>query len=95
MCCFFKTADHYQKTAIARRVAEIFRRLKSAKISHGDMKGTNIVIHRQEPVLIDLDAMRVHINHSRFDSAHSKDIKRFFKNWVDSPDIYRLFQEFL
>ena len=92
---FFKTADHYQKIAIARRVAEIFRKLKSAKISHGDMKGTNIVIHRQEPALIDLDAMRVHISAGRFDAAHRKDIKRFFKNWVDIPDIYGLFQEFL
>jgi tRNA A-37 threonylcarbamoyl transferase component Bud32 len=91
---FFKGSDLHQKLAIAREIAEIFEKLRLARISHGDMKATNIIIH-QQPVLVDLDAMHVHINRRRFDAAHRKDIRRFFKNWIGSPEVDALFRDLI
>jgi tRNA A-37 threonylcarbamoyl transferase component Bud32 len=52
--------------------------LKRAGISHGDMKATNFVIHRDRVHLIDLDAMR-------FDAGGSRaDVQRFLDNWPTS-----------
>jgi hypothetical protein len=55
------------------------------------MKGTNIIIRQQEPILLDLDAMRAHISRMRFTFIHHRDVKRFAKNWADTPEVGRLF----
>jgi len=90
---FFRDGAPYEKRAMAQRIAEILKKLKLARISHGDMKATNLIIHQKEPVLADLDAMRVHTNQWRFAKAHRKDIDRFFRNWRALPDVNNLFEE--
>ena len=90
---FFKGSDLHRKLAVARGIAEIFEKLQLARISHGDMKATNIIIHHHQPVLVDLDVMHVHISRRRFDAAHRKDIRRFFKNWIGSPEVDALFRD--
>jgi len=92
---FFREGDLHEKSAVARRIADIFKSLKSARISHGDMKATNILIHEQEPVLIDVEGICAHHSRRRFLSAHRKDIKRFFQNWKDLPKIGRMFKEIM
>lgn len=89
---FFGSGDECQKSAVARRIAQIFSKLELARITHGDMKATNIIIHEKEPILTDLDAMRLHLDGKRFASAHSKDKKRFSKNWIPVPEVARLFE---
>ncbi|MDP7146404.1 MAG: hypothetical protein QGH75_13880, partial [Pseudomonadales bacterium] len=54
---------------------------------------SNFVIHDNQPVLLDLDAMREHMYLSGFKSAHARDLNRFLRNWQDTPDIAELFQE--
>ncbi len=92
---FFREGDLHEKSAVARRIADIFKSLKSARISHGDMKATNILIHKQEPVLIDVEGICAHKSRGRFLSAHRKDIKRFFQNWIDVPEVGGLFEELI
>ncbi len=92
---FFDEGDLHEKSAVAHRIADIFKNLESARISHGDMKATNILIHKQEPVLIDVEGICAHHSRRRFLSAHRKDIKRFFQNWKDLPKIGRMFKEIM
>lgn len=92
---FFREGDLHEKSAVARQIADIFKSLKSAKISHGDMKATNILIHKQEPVLIDVEGICAYNSRRRFLSAHHKDIKRFFKNWKDLPKTAAMFREIM
>ncbi|MDP7144276.1 MAG: lipopolysaccharide kinase InaA family protein [Pseudomonadales bacterium] len=49
------------KRNVAGAIGELFKRLVFHKISHGDMKASNFVIHDNQPVLLDLDAMREHM----------------------------------
>jgi tRNA A-37 threonylcarbamoyl transferase component Bud32 len=79
------------KQAMALRVAGLFRQLQSNKISHGDMKARNIIIHNDRPVLIDLDAMQEFNSEATFRRAMNKDINRFFANWKDQPSIQKMF----
>ncbi|OQX61987.1 MAG: hypothetical protein B5M55_08350 [Desulfococcus sp. 4484_242] len=90
---FFSRADFNGKQSVARQITDLFKNLRRAKISHGDMKGTNILVKDQKPVLVDLDAMRVHWNSRHFISACEKDKDRFLKNWLNTPDVIRLFDD--
>jgi tRNA A-37 threonylcarbamoyl transferase component Bud32 len=69
-----------------------FYKLKSLKISHGDMKADNILIHDDKPFFIDLDSMKWHKRELRFSHAWKKDMKRFMKNWKNSPEVAGLFK---
>jgi tRNA A-37 threonylcarbamoyl transferase component Bud32 len=90
---FFATHNHELQKNVARRIARLFHTLKTARITHGDMKATNLIIVDQQPFLIDLDAMKTHINHKRFDKTHQKDLNRFKKNWRQVPYAASLFEK--
>jgi tRNA A-37 threonylcarbamoyl transferase component Bud32 len=88
---FFQSRGAAPKDAVAGRIVWMINRLKEKRISHGDMKATNIIIHGLEPALVDLDAMRAYGSQRRFGAAHQKDVKRFMKNWADFPEVRELF----
>ena len=92
---FFKKGDLRLQRTVARRIVEILEKLKTGMISHGDMKATNIIIHREKPLLVDLDAMRAHSKGRSFESAHRKDVRRFQKNWADMPETGELFKDLI
>jgi len=66
-------------------IVEILCKLRHERISHGDLKGSNILISSHGPVLIDLDAMRQHKTESAYQQAARKDINRFLRNWQNDP----------
>lgn len=62
----------------------MFKIFKEYQISHGDLKATNLLIKKKGKIqLIDLDAMKEHTNHNKFQYAFAKDKQRFLKNWVN------------
>jgi len=95
MIDFFTDDDMHKKSDIPKRIAAIFKNLAIAQISHQDMKGTNIIINQGQPVLVDLDAMCMHISRSRFEQAHRRDKNIFFENWKMFPEIYEMFKNLL
>jgi hypothetical protein len=56
-------------------ITELFVLLKTAGISHGDMKATNFLICADRTHLIDLDAMRYDLR------GFQQDLQRFLDNW--------------
>jgi len=92
---FFNDGSLQQKRNVAKRISDIFKILAIAKISHQDMKGTNIIIHQKFPVLVDLDAMRMHISRRRFENAHRRDRSIFFENWKMSPEVDAMFKDLM
>jgi len=89
---YFKNGDLDKKLNVAKRIADIFHNLAILKISHHDMKGTNIIINQEYPLLVDLDAMCMHISRRRFEHAHRRDKNIFFKNWKTFPGIDEMFK---
>lgn len=67
-------------------VRQLFAQLAAARISHGDLKASNLLWCDQHPILIDLDAMQQHRSQAAFLQAWRKDRARFLRNWpADSP----------
>jgi tRNA A-37 threonylcarbamoyl transferase component Bud32 len=84
-----------EKRAAAQEVAALIRALGAARLSHGDMKATNILLSAAGPVLIDIDALRAHRAEAALARAHAKDVARFMRNWEGDPEVARLFEEAL
>lgn len=78
--------------ALKNNVAELFRKLRSQRLSHGDLKATNILLSDDQLFLIDLDAAHAHKSNFSFKRAHHKDQSRFMKNWLAQADIYQCFE---
>ena len=72
-----------QLSRIIGQIEELLERLAKHRISHGDLKHTNILITDNGPVLTDLDAMVVHKICWLFQSKRHKDIARFLKDIQD------------
>lgn len=82
-------AAHVQGTppeAELQALERLFAALQRERISHGDLKGTNLLWQDGQWMLIDLDALRAHRCPRRFARAHTRDRARFLRNWpADSP----------
>lgn len=89
---FFPNAKPDEVKIPAEAIINIFSQFKSLKISHGDMKATNIIIHDAIPFIIDLDAMTWHKRNLRFAYARKKDKTIFMKNWENNSQISGLFK---
>ena len=64
----------------------LFATLYRERISHGDLKATNLLWQDGQITLIDLDAMRQHATIVGFVRAWRGDRARFLRNWpADSP----------
>ena len=62
-------------------------------ISHGDLKGSNILWQDGRWMLIDLDAMQQHRRAGRFAPAYAKDRARFLRNWPQDSTLYQVLDE--
>lgn len=82
-----------KKQVSAKNVAVLFKKLFTAKISHGDLKATNLLISDESVALIDLDAMKQHRLNVMFRTAWKKDINRFYENWEKNDWITNLFKK--
>lgn len=95
---FFDAAslNSEQSSAIAKRIISLFFQLARLRLSHGDLKITNILLTpQQEPVLIDLDGMREHRSSRSLWQRFSKDLERFLENWRERPELRQLFQKLI
>ncbi len=66
-------------------LVRLFARLSQQRISHGDMKATNILVHDGRLVLVDLDAARQHACGWTLAPALRRDRRRLLRNWGDNP----------
>ena len=67
------------RSAVTQQVIALLNNLGQHRISHGDLKPSNIMISNNGPVLTDLDAMKVHRWNWVHRARQIKDITRFTK----------------
>lgn len=84
---------HFEKIAV--RVVALLKNLAKLKLSHGDLKATNILIKNDQPILIDLDGMKEHKTEKKANRFYKKEIKRFMKNWKHMPSVKTLFERWV
>lgn len=67
--------------AVKDSLQKLFSAMNQARVTHGDMKGTNLIWYDNQFWLLDLDAMKWHKNNFTFKKAWEKDCRRFADNW--------------
>lgn len=74
-----------------RALSRLFATLHALRITHGDLKATNLLWHDAQVVLIDLDALLEHRAEAGFRRAWQRDRARLLRNWPDgSPLVHWL-----
>ncbi|WP_297813996.1 lipopolysaccharide kinase InaA family protein [uncultured Methylophaga sp.] len=75
-------ASHSPSEPQLRQLRRIFGLMHEYRLSHGDMKASNLLLTENGQVaLIDLDAMREHRHDWSFERAFARDQRRFLRNW--------------
>lgn len=74
---------------VVQSIVSLFETLCRLRISHGDLKATNLLWHQGRVWLIDLDAMRQHRSEAAFALAWRRDRARFLRNWAASSLLCR------
>jgi tRNA A-37 threonylcarbamoyl transferase component Bud32 len=77
--------EEHLKTA--RQIKELLDELGRHRISHGDLKHTNILITDNGPVLTDLDGMKVHRFNWICQRYRAKDRARLLRNWPQETKV--------
>lgn len=81
-----------QYEQMAKNLLALFYSLAELRLTHGDLKMTNILIEKNMPVLIDLDGVEEHQSLFGLRYSFNLEIKRFMKNWENNSEIYALFE---
>jgi len=80
-----ETVAERQKLDEIRQVVKLLDKLWKYRITHGDLKHTNILVTENRPVLIDLDGMIVHRWELLYRNKRAKDMERFVRKTSISP----------
>ena len=86
------SADQEPPAAEASAIATLFATLHRLKISHGDLKATNLLWHAGRIWLIDLDATTQHRSEAAYRKAWRRDRERLLRNWPEDSVLRRWLQ---
>ena len=92
---YFSTHDGDDAQQMGQVIVESMRQLMDCKISHGDMKGSNILVDSNQVAFIDLDAMREHYWKFSAERRIARDHRRFLRNWSAEPNLQDMFVNLL
>jgi len=68
-----------EHSMVTQRITELLDKMGKYRITHGDLKHSNILIADNGPMLTDLDGMKVHRWNWAYKIRRAKDLKRFLK----------------
>jgi tRNA A-37 threonylcarbamoyl transferase component Bud32 len=88
-------SDREPDAAIGKAIVDLFTTLHELRISHGDMKATNLLWHEGRIVVIDLDAVVQHRSAKSHAGAWRRDRARFLRNWPENSVLYRWLDTYL
>lgn len=92
---YIAQANFTEINALSKKIFTLFKNLKEMGLIHGDFKKTNIIIHNDNPILIDLDGMKEYRINKKFFHKFNKDIQRFLQNFETEPLLHDLFSNLL
>jgi tRNA A-37 threonylcarbamoyl transferase component Bud32 len=79
-------SDSVRLERLAARLRDEFSRMARYRISHGDLKQSNIIIGNDDsPSFVDLDAVTFHAGQGDWEAGRARDMKIFNDNWNHRP----------
>jgi tRNA A-37 threonylcarbamoyl transferase component Bud32 len=81
--------DQSPPVAELQALERLMGALRRERISHGDLKGTNLIWDRNQWALIDLDAVHQHSGAGSFQAAFGKDRARLLRNWPENSPLHQ------
>jgi tRNA A-37 threonylcarbamoyl transferase component Bud32 len=87
--------DSSEFSKLKESIGGLFTKFRHHRLSHGDLKASNILWSQDSLCLIDLDAATEHLSHTQFTRAHQKDQARFMKNWQRQPNLHHIMEPLL
>lgn len=92
--CANKTAADDAVRTIVPKTIQLLAGFKALKLTHGDLKKTNIIVNKFEnPVMIDLDGVKEHQTKTGLNQSWKAEKKRFLRNFENQPTVKALFEE--
>jgi len=85
--------DETVQAQILEQIIDTLKKIWDRHITHGDLKGDNILLPQDQAVLLDLDAMKQHEDEEAARRHIDKDKERFLLNWEKDkphPGLYEL-----
>lgn len=82
-----------ERVAVVSAIEAAFSKMRTAKLTHGDMKASNLMWVSGALYFVDLDAAQQHRNVVSWRAKHAKDKKRFLKNWLTQPELLEIFSD--
>jgi tRNA A-37 threonylcarbamoyl transferase component Bud32 len=73
---------------LGKEIFRIFDTFLNSKVSHGDMKASNLIVFGKTLFIIDLDTLQWHSSEESLNQAITRDIERFMENWQGSTWVY-------
>lgn len=83
------SADCEPPPAEAKAISKLFQSMHALRISHGDLKATNLLWHDGQVFVIDLDATVQHRSPTAYARAWRRDRERLLRNWPVSSVLHR------
>ncbi len=81
--------DQAPPSELANALLSLLQQLYAARITHGDLKATNLLWYAGEVLLIDLDSVVAHTQEARFAKAWQRDRARLLRNWPEDCALFR------
>jgi tRNA A-37 threonylcarbamoyl transferase component Bud32 len=78
---------------IADKLIQQLHIMKEKQITHGDLKGTNILVSGSAVIFLDLDAITLHRSEYRFKRAFRKDLEIFLNNFKENSLTYNFWKK--
>lgn len=85
----FLSPDREPEVNVASALVSLFQRLHTLRISHGDLKASNLLWHDGSVFMIDLDALVQHRSATGYARAWQRDRERLLRNWPASSILHR------
>lgn len=83
-----------ERRRLVRAMADIYARMHRANVTHGDSRPENFMIHKDQPVLIDLDVTVQHPSWSFVRRRYMRrDVRTMLERWQPYPEIAAEFRQ--